>query len=907
MRPTVAITLLLAVAFLAGVVLLKTSPQAIEATEAQPDSSGPPKPADNSDPLSRPAFAASAAAYKADAPRRRDELGRPLPFREKKIDASVMDGLRRGAPGSLALLELFPGVAFRARVTGQWSDEHGIRIAAALEGRAERDRLFASWQQGGMRGLVELPTENLAYEIVDDGTGGYLVREWLFTDVVCATPSPTSGAADSGLPRPEGGAAAGTPSYIEPGQVPPLSSRPGAEAVIYLDFDGETVAGSAWAGGATINALPARMNASQIEEAWRRIVRDFETFEVNVTTVRATYDEAPSARKTHCVITPTTTAAPGAGGVAYTDTFTDTASAYKVCWSFLDTNAKDCAEVVSHEVGHTLGLGHDGRSGSDTAPREEYYGGHGAGATSWAPIMGVGYDRQLTQWSKGEYARANNTQDDLAIITDSTKAPYLADDHGSSLGSATAVNGDRATGRVERNDDADFFSITLQAGTYNLLAQTDAFTNLDLELQVFDSTGVPLGAADNPLDQLDATAVLNLAAPQTVYLRVAGTGKGDLLGAGYSGYASLGTYSITGFGDQEQPPSPPIGLSLRSVSGTQMRVSWTPNPSATSYRIFRSGVLVGTTSGTEFVDTALSPSTEYDYAVVAVNGYGGSAASDLSVITTPAFDEFVMDGTADFPGYLVSNPGMTIYAAVRGTKLYVATWSPGDNSSGFGSDHHILVSDSLLGSATSPAPWAKRGTMAIPADKPFLAGESKDTYAAWFNTSGPKILSKAPLNSGVLEGAIDLLAEFGSVPENVYIAAVAYETEDADPLDTSKGKINAQAPTGNGNDNLEPEEFFRVPVLSARDIAQNGSYDVLDGTRAFAVTNVSFDPGNRPLLRWPVVPGKSYQVQSRGDLDAGPWQDLLTTPRIAGDTQWEMEFTDTNAPTSNKFYRVTQP
>ena len=246
-----------------------------------------------------------------------------------------------------------------------------------------------------------------------------------------------------------------------------------------------------------------------------------------------------------------------------------------------------------------------------------------------------------------------------------------------------------------------------------------------------------------------------------------------------------------------------------------------------------------------------------------------------------------MDGNADYPSYLVSNPGMTIYAAIRGTTLYVATWSPGDNNSGFGSDHHVFVSDSLLASATTTAPWSKRGLIAIAGNKPYLAGEGSSTYAGWFNTTGAKSLFKAPLNSGVLEGSIDLVAEFGFLPESVY--------------------INSQAPFGNGNDNLEPSEFFRVPIRSARDAAQNGTYDILDAARSFAVTHVSFNASNQTVLRWPVVPGKNYMVQGRGTFGSGTWTNLLNTNWNAGATQWDMEFTDLAAPAGSRFYRVTQP
>src|SRR5690606_36575395 len=95
-----------------------------------------------------------------------------------------------------------------------------------------------------------------------------------------------------------------------------------------------------------------------------------------------------------------------------------------VCWSVYYVG-KNAAEVGSHEVGHTLGLSHDGR----TTPVEEYFGGHGSGDTGWAPIMGVGYYQPVAQWSKGEYASANQLQDDLNIITsNNNNVGYRADD-----------------------------------------------------------------------------------------------------------------------------------------------------------------------------------------------------------------------------------------------------------------------------------------------------------------------------------------------------------------------------------------------------------------------------------------------------------------------------------------------
>ena len=76
-------------------------------------------------------------------------------------------------------------------------------------------------------------------------------------------------------------------------------------------------------------------------------------------------------------------------------------------------------EAASHEAGHTLGLGHDGRGTSAYHP----------GAKDWAPIMGASYGAALGQWSRGEYAGATNREDDLYRMTTLESVPYVADDN----------------------------------------------------------------------------------------------------------------------------------------------------------------------------------------------------------------------------------------------------------------------------------------------------------------------------------------------------------------------------------------------------------------------------------------------------------------------------------------------
>jgi hypothetical protein len=150
-----------------------------------------------------------------------------------------------------------------------------------------------------------------------------------------------------------------------------------------------------------------------------------------------------------------------------------------------------------------------------------------------------------------------------------------------------------------------------------------------------------------------------------------------------------------------------------------------------------------------------------------------------------------------------------------------------------------------------------------------------------------------------MEGVIDLVEEFGTLPDHIYVAAVAYGNEDDEG-------IRSQAPAGNGNDNLEPAEFLRIPVRALADGRMNGTYDVLDAARAFRADLVAGSTAAM-VLRWPVVPGHNYQPQGSTSLAEGSWQNLTPQPWTAAPAQWEMEFTDTAAPVPAKFYRIIRP
>ncbi len=337
-----------------------------------------------------------------------------------------------------------------------------------------------------------------------------------------------------------------------------LHSLPGATRVIYLDFNGHTTTGTSWNSAYTAGAPivsqpfdtdgdPTTFSAAEraaIQSIWQRVAEDYAPFAIDVTTQdpgleglrkTSTSDLSYGVR---VVISPTNWYDGGAGGTAYIGSFnwnSDTP-----CWIFtgqLGNYDKYIAEAVSHEVGHTLGLYHDGVGG--TSP-SEYYFGQG----DWAPIMGVGYYKSIVQFSKGDYANATNTQDDFAVIA--TYAPLAGDDHGNTLATATLLSGPNVAngGTIERSTDIDLFRFDTGAGPIALsIVSPSPSPDLHIKAELLNSAGQVLQT--NAITNLSAAFTPTLAVG-TYYLRITGIGAGDPTTTGYSSYGSVGNYLITG-------------------------------------------------------------------------------------------------------------------------------------------------------------------------------------------------------------------------------------------------------------------------------------------------------------------------------------------------------------------------
>jgi hypothetical protein len=408
----------------------------------------------------------------------------------------------------------------------------------------------------------EQPEAETAELLADEGT-------WVSKDGVVFFAEPT----------PERDPAAGPEvSVPAPGPFPypqtfTLHSRPGSNRTIYLDFDGHTISGTVWpaddSGPYTAvpfdtNGVPGTFTNSEMDTVqivWQRVAEDYAPFDVDVTTqdpgfaaidrssaadtvygTRAVITDAPASDVTSASTT----------GVAVFNAFDHTGSpphsAHQPAWVFapgLSDIPKWIAEIASHEVGHNVGLSHDGQGGT------EYYTGH----NMWAPIMGAGFNKPVVQWSKGEYTGASQTQDDIAVMA-THGVIARADDHTNAAGTATPLTSGTATGVITPGGvlDADLFRWVAPSTQTAVFTAVPAPTgpNLDIVLKLYSSALVELASAnptaayvsDDVASGLDASISQAVTGGVTYYLQVGPTGVGTA-STGYTTYGSLGQYTLT--------------------------------------------------------------------------------------------------------------------------------------------------------------------------------------------------------------------------------------------------------------------------------------------------------------------------------------------------------------------------
>ncbi|HVG13394.1 MAG TPA: T9SS type A sorting domain-containing protein [Chitinophagaceae bacterium] len=335
-------------------------------------------------------------------------------------------------------------------------------------------------------------------------------------------------------------------------QVPIYSSNPSASAVIFLDFDGHLVNGTSWNYNGPIECGPAGLSTAQITEIYNRIAEDYRPFTVNITTDSTKYLDAPAQKRMRTIFTVSSDwYGNNAGGVAYTGSFTwgDNTPCF-IFSALLGYNAKYLAEAGAHESGHTLGLRHQASYDANCNLVSSYNYGTGTGETSWAPIMGVGYNKNFTTWHNGPNPYGcTNIQKDLDIITSTLNGiTFVADDYNETFNAATATpfnsTGLAVGGNITTDTDKDMFKFSLSdrkniklSALPASVGASDLGSNVDIQLLIYDGS-------KNLIKTLSSETTLSVTMDTalnagTYYVLV------DAVGNQYaSDYGSLGSYSL---------------------------------------------------------------------------------------------------------------------------------------------------------------------------------------------------------------------------------------------------------------------------------------------------------------------------------------------------------------------------
>lgn len=514
-----------------------------------------------------------------------------------------------------------------------------------------------------------------------------------------------------------------------------LHSNPGSNRVIYLDFDGAELTDTVWNDeyadspsvampGYSLDQLPEFSPAEldSIIEIWLRIAEDYAPFDVDVTTEQPSdaaltrTDLTDQIYGTEVLITTDTMKICGCGGWSYYNAFDEITSPeryYQPALVFYenlgDGYARYVAEAASHEAGHNLGLFHDGTL--DTA----YYRGHGSGSTGWAPIMGSAYDRELTQWSRGEYPRANNPEDDLAVIASHGVSPR-ADDAGDIQTDASPLAATSSTGQavvdhggtIEGASDVDWLSFSTAGAISLQIAPAPVGPNLDVRASLYKSDGSLAPIADNPSnDPLGLSA--NLAgnvAPGKYFVKIEGVGDTNPL-PGYSDYASLGRYTVKGTIAMGTVPGPPTDVRaidvIDSDATPEASVSFVP-PSDDGGNAITSYVVTSSPGGytasgpSSPITVPLALGSTYTFTVRAVNALGTGPASVPSnpvSPTSPATGVSVTDSSGLERNSLTRVYKLNVTRAGPTSSVATVRYSTANGTATAGSDY-VAVSSATL-------------------------------------------------------------------------------------------------------------------------------------------------------------------------------------------------------------------
>jgi len=329
------------------------------------------------------------------------------------------------------------------------------------------------------------------------------------------------------------------------------------------------------------------------------------------------------------------------------------------------------------------------------------------------------------------------------------------------------------------------------SGTVPVSASVSIVGALTVSSVQFRLDGANLGAPDT-------------SAPYSVSWNTTTVGNGshtltavatDILGARWNS-APVTVAVSNGPPPDTTPPSVPTGLRASAVSSSQINLSWTAssdNVGVSGYRVYRGGTQIATTSATSFINTGLSPSTTYTYAVAAFDAAGNlSAQSSPASATTPA----APDTTP--PTVSITSPASG--ATVSGTATIVSA-SASDNVGVIGVQFQLDGAN--LGGQDTSAPYsvswntttASNGSHTLTAIARDAAGNSRTSAQVTVtvnnapppDTTPPTVSITSPSNGQTVSATVTVTA---NASDNVGVAGVQFVLDNG----TNIGAEDTSAP-----------------------------------------------------------------------------------------------------------------
>jgi hypothetical protein len=431
-------------------------------------------------------------------------------------------------------------------IRGQVSDFHLEKGWLSISGRAMdalRSEFILKGDSRSLSGWMVYHDRNLAYEYTTDASGQVVAEEVPISKIfpVCDMHPPEG--QDMHSPA-EAEAPAEEPLQVFADSLTPhigpfpgndidvlkLQSLPGAAKVYFIDYTPQLMSGA---------TVPKDQTKQDVWQTWQSLSAMLSGYQVNVTTDRAVYAAAGVANS----------------GIANMRDVADGTSmcgissfgSKSACQVNRYRNGYSTGRILSHEVGHGIGLFHDGGN-----PGGEYF--NGFPSFQWTPLMGNVWpgDRwanALYQYSKGEYTSATQKQDDFTVVA--KNFPFREDDIPATRPlsiQGSTVSAQQNRGQINRNTDTDTFTfkVTGSGGQVSLKIDRIEYMGgsmLDVDASIVDAGGKVVVQHNAPAAR---HAQLTATLPAGDYsLVVKGGGEGTPAN-GFSNYSSVGFYAIEG-------------------------------------------------------------------------------------------------------------------------------------------------------------------------------------------------------------------------------------------------------------------------------------------------------------------------------------------------------------------------